>query len=192
MKTVTLDNDLFKNSVLELWSQIITEYIPDKVIVVESGGGHLVDVLIENGKVIQKDIIRIKATRKLTGLKKSRGATLIKLLPDTFSILLRNIESYIKEFIFTVFKQENERVINFVSGNISEISGKKVLILDDAVDSGVTLRSIVEFVQMNASEKIEIKTASLTVTFKKPLVFPNYFLYKRTLIRFPWSIDVAK
>lgn len=192
MKTITFDEKLFENSVLQLWERVGMEFIPEKVIVIESGGGYLADVLVKNRKLSPTDIVRIKTTRKLTRVKKSHGKTLIKFFPGFINILLRKIESYSKEFIFMFFKLKEERVVDVISGEFSEIVGKKVLILDDAVDSGVTLKSVFEFVESNSSNMTEIKSAALTVTFKNPLIFPNYFVYKRTLIRFPWAIDVAK
>ena len=67
--------------------------------------------------------------------------------------------------------------------------GLNVLVVDDAVDSGATLRNVISAL-MDISPNNVIKTAALTVTRKSPIVMPDYYLYHdRTLMRFPWSED---
>ena len=70
------------------------------------------------------------------------------------------------------------------------LSGKPrdILIIDDAVDSGKTLFVINQYIK-SLDSKIKVKNAAITITQKSPLILPNYYLYKNTLIRFPWSYD---
>lgn len=64
-----------------------------------------------------------------------------------------------------------------------------VLIIDDAIDSGETLFSIITALkQLNA--RAEIRVAALTVTTRTPRVDADYALHRdRTLLRLPWAAD---
>lgn len=69
-------------------------------------------------------------------------------------------------------------------------SVERVLIVDDAVDSGITLAAVIAAFKRMKSHII-IRSAVITVTGNKPLCMPDYFLYNNSiLVRMPWSIDV--
>ena len=66
---------------------------------------------------------------------------------------------------------------------------RRILIVDDAVDSGATLAAIRRSVSTLCPRAV-IKTAVITVTTQSPLIVPDFYLYHNfTLIRFPWSLD---
>lgn len=79
--------------------------------------------------------------------------------------------------------------------NPLEIAGSapaRILVVDDAVDSGATLRTVIATIRSTWPDA-EIRSAVLTVTRSRPLILPDYTLYPRgTLLRFPWSLDAAQ
>ena len=77
-----------------------------------------------------------------------------------------------------------------LSPTLKCLKGRKVLIVDDAVDSGATMLAVAEALR-EANPEAEIRTAAITVTTPKPLITPDYSMYK-DLIRFPWSMDAKK
>ncbi|MDE6370622.1 MAG: phosphoribosyltransferase [Duncaniella sp.] len=65
----------------------------------------------------------------------------------------------------------------------------KVLLVDDAVDSGVTMRCVAEALR-KAAPKISILTAAITVTTEWPAMMPDVAIYRDWMLcRFPWSAD---
>ena len=65
----------------------------------------------------------------------------------------------------------------------------KILLIDDAIDSGDTLRAIAETLR-KTNPDTETDIAVVTETTKRPCIRANHTLYRnRTLIRFPWSSD---
>jgi len=66
-----------------------------------------------------------------------------------------------------------------------------VLVVDDAVDSGVTLLEVLKTVRQHAPTA-RVRSAVITVTSDTPLVYPDFALYYGQLCRFPWSVDAAK
>ena len=72
---------------------------------------------------------------------------------------------------------------------LPDVAALRILIVDDAVDSGHTLRSVVEAVT-SANPDADVRTAVITVTTPHPVIRPNYMMFNNlSLIRFPWSKD---
>jgi hypoxanthine phosphoribosyltransferase len=67
--------------------------------------------------------------------------------------------------------------------------GARVLVVDDAVDSGNTLATVLQTLRGVCPEAVELRTAVITVTLEDPAVVPDYALYRGVLCRFPWSFD---
>lgn len=68
-------------------------------------------------------------------------------------------------------------------------NAERILIVDDSVDSGVTLDAVVAAAKLAAPDAA-ILSAVLTVTTARPIMLPDFALYNNlTLIRFPWSMD---
>jgi hypoxanthine phosphoribosyltransferase len=65
----------------------------------------------------------------------------------------------------------------------------RLLIVDDAVDSGATLSQVMDAVQRHAPSGARIQSAAITVTTDRPLIRPDFTLFNRQLCRFPWSLD---
>jgi uncharacterized protein len=65
----------------------------------------------------------------------------------------------------------------------------RILVADDAVDSGVTLQTVLQAVREIGRRGMEFRSAAITQTLPHPHVAPNYVLWRETLCRFPWSLD---
>lgn len=66
--------------------------------------------------------------------------------------------------------------------------GKRILIIDDCIDTGWTLKLIKEYLENNFPDN-EIKIAVFTTAHRRPIIKADFQLYNRTLIRFPWAYD---
>lgn len=67
---------------------------------------------------------------------------------------------------------------------------KNILLLDDAVDSGATLKAIVDKIR-STYPTADIRTAVITITSPDAVFMPDYYIYNDlTLIRTQWSIDM--
>jgi hypoxanthine phosphoribosyltransferase len=64
----------------------------------------------------------------------------------------------------------------------------RVLVVDDTIDSGRTLAAALDRLT-SIEPKLTMRTAVLTSTFRHPPIHPDYCLWHRTLVRFPWSLD---
>ena len=79
-------------------------------------------------------------------------------------------------------------MLKFEIENTKAKSIKNILIVDDAIDTGKTMFIVKNNLKQKFPEaKIEI--AVLAWTIDSSIVKPDYYLYKNTLLRFPWSND---
>ena len=67
----------------------------------------------------------------------------------------------------------------------------RVLVADDAVDSGVTLNTVLSMLRALCPPATDLRSAAITVTLDNPVVEPDYALYRGVLCRFPWSFDAG-
>ncbi len=65
----------------------------------------------------------------------------------------------------------------------------RVLVVDDAVDSGVTLATVLRTLTEASPPEVELRSAVITATTDDPAVDPDYALFRGVLCRFPWSFD---
>ena len=69
--------------------------------------------------------------------------------------------------------------------------GKKVLFIDDCIDTGYTLKIIEDHFKLKYPGN-DYRIAVATVSHRHPVIQPDYQLYNRVLLRFPWANDVKK
>ena len=87
-----------------------------------------------------------------------------------------------------------ERTIERIPEAVAEIHHLRpshLLVIDDAVDSGLTLKYVVGVLRASCNFPVEIFTAAITATrvSAERAVDPDFVLFDGTLIRFPWSTD---
>jgi hypoxanthine phosphoribosyltransferase len=68
---------------------------------------------------------------------------------------------------------------------------ERLLVVDDAVDSGVTLAAVLSTLASLCPAGTPIRSAVITVTLEGPIAQPDYALHRGVLCRFPWSFDAA-
>jgi len=190
MNVVTLDSVSLEQKTIELWEDVIKKYVPEYVIAIERGGGVLVDVLLDAGLIDSACVIRLKSQRKLTQSKDKFFTSCIKILPDRLNVLLRQLESLFKESMQIFRRNNNPKYVSLLSNiDLKVLDDKNILIIDDAIDSGETILSCIQFLEQKC-EPAELKIACITVTFTKPIIQPHFTLFNRTIVRFPWAPDV--
>jgi hypoxanthine phosphoribosyltransferase len=67
----------------------------------------------------------------------------------------------------------------------------RVLVTDDAVDSGATLATVLRHIHAVCPPGVEVRSAVITQTLEQPMIKPNYALFHNVLCRFPWSFDAV-
>ncbi len=134
------------------------------------------------------------AVTKRRGAHKARRKllpALVARLPRRVNDMLRIAESRLYALKTRVFPPvpSHVEISPELAAELSREPNGRILIVDDAVDSGATLLSVVEAVRKIVPEA-EIRTAVITVTRPDAVITPDWSLYREgTIVRFPWAPD---
>lgn len=189
MKIINLISFEFEEASLILKEKVISDFKPDVVVGIATGGAIVVGKMGFTGV----SYLEIKRQRPFTKIKNGLNLSFIlPRLPVFVNNFLRIIELWLNERKFERkgFGSSKSNVI-LTKGNLEVLKEcKNILIVDDAVDSGGTLIECVNYIKSLSQENTVIKTAVINTTFKNPALTPDYVLYVRTIVRYPWANDV--
>lgn len=194
MEVITLTStNLEKQSVAIAKKILKTKWTPDIIIGIATGGIYV-------SRPIKEELIRKSWKGKYYEIKLSRQSTearkklKIKVLLTKLPYFILNKLRKIEAFTFETLKANSydpvkEKKIVLSDDLINDIkNSNSVLLVDDAIDTGSTVLAIKNVVK-KINTNINVKVAVLTVTQKKPYIEPDYTIYKRVLLRCPWSED---
>lgn len=181
-----MNDDMFVRACQRLEHQVLLNgWTPDAVIGIANGGA-----IVARNMFVGAAHVVADCHREGTAVKDRhpRLMALVRRSPLWLKNGLRIIES---RFLGT--RREHKVTEPIFADGAAETLAKAVfiLIVDDACDSGSTLRAVIDAVSKMCPERVVIKTAVITTTTANPIVTPDFTLYhNRTLIRFPWSKDM--
>lgn len=139
--------------------------------------------------------VRFSVSARRPGTRAKEGELIrraIGMMPEWLADLLRIVESEIGE-LRSKFKRKEIRQVCIDENLLRRMSAgdRKVLIVDDAADSGLTLRLVAEALKAAGGDhEPEIRTAVIAMTRKNCNPAPDYRISEPgTLIRFPWAPD---
>lgn len=173
-----------------------SNYTPDVVIGVLTGGGYVGKELVKAlPKSPEMKYTEIKIQRSGTKKKEKGFLKLILRYSPTFLLnWMRMLESVILEKKAQKNNPKRTGTI-IIPKDIDEFlkeNPKRILLVDDAIDSGATLNLIKEYLESHY-KNATVKIAVITVTTPHPIIDADFCLYHdRVLVRFPWSNDVKK
>lgn len=196
MKVITLLGSDFSESCLLLSQKVNETYSPDLVIGVLTGGGYVGQELVKTlPESSDRKYIEIKIQRSGTKKKEKGFLKLVLRYAPTFLLnWMRMLESVILERKAQKNNPKRTGTIIIpkdIDGFLKE-NPKKILLVDDAIDSGATLNLLKEYLESHY-KNAAVKIAVITVTTPHPIIDADFCLYHdRVLVRFPWSNDVKK
>lgn len=130
-------------------------------------------------------LVGVKAERKGNKVKDLIMPLIVKL-PNFVLNILRKIE--LKTNIHDKYTERN--IVLFEELNsVDKNSIKNILIVDDSVDTGYTMKLVVDKIN-EVFEDVNVKTAAINVWKKSGnIIKTNFYLYEDTIIRTPMSKD---
>lgn len=184
------DRSVFDRLCCELAERIgETVGLPDVIIGIRTGGEYVASAVAS--RFPRSEVGRVMSRRPSTGGKSRLGlGRLLRYLPVVLLDMLRIVEARL------LARSGNpERHVDLdIPDEIFKLMKNpdtKVVVVDDAVDSGYTMRAVVEALTPVVAGRIY--TAAVTVTTDNPVFVPDVVLYdNNTLVRFPWSMDAKK
>lgn len=165
----------------KLYEKIKKEYNYDLVIFIAKGAFLIGQDLAELNNT---PLLEICATRGGGKLKKL-GKPVLKVIPNNLKIFLRE-----KEFKSNYHSKHIDRKITYDTEKWEKyINSKNILLVDDSVDTGYSIKTSKEEIK-SFFGNANLKVAALNVFEKsKDIVITDYFLYKDTMIKGPFSND---
>lgn len=153
-------------------------YVPDHVLYVERAG---LLVGYEIAGFFNCTISGIYSSRSGHSLK-SKARIILRYLPRAVTHLLRDIE--FKSKVHTI---KNERSV-YIESELPP-KGKNILLVDDAIDTGYSLKAVLDFLIAKGYRRDHIKTAVLTTTQNDVICRADISLFDQVSFAFPWSYD---
>lgn len=185
MKVITLDQTKFTAECRRLADEVISSgFKPDLIVGIRTGGEYVAREVMQAFPDARLAIVELQrpSTRS-----KSLFRSLLRRLPRRVLDIMRMAEAQ----LLALKPKGCVPDIALPQGLVGD-GVRKILVVDDAVDSGVTLSVIVKAIRRE-HPAATVRTSVITVTTLRPLIRPDHSLYNnRTLIRFPWSMDMKK
>ncbi len=189
----TLNNASLKQAADDINELIFKDFIPDIIIGIRSGGYVVAEIMAQSAP--HKPLLLPISRRRASTEQKSKIKwlkTVLRFLPYAITDRLRMIEH--KKLMKQPVNEAQEFTpdaaeLSTLRGFLQARKNSKILIVDDAVDSGATMKAVLDLLDKEADPSCIIKTAAITVTTDNPIIKPDYALYNHVLFRFPWSFD---
>jgi hypoxanthine phosphoribosyltransferase len=151
-------------------------FVPNSIISIDRGGRLLGFQLSEVLKVPQ---YFVSAHRRVPFVKKL-AKKFLPLIPQTLRKYLREKELQVNNRLEPRFV-DSTMVPQDIRGNI--------LCVDDSLDTGATLKEVIENISLSHHGIKQIKIAVINTTHKTRFIEPHYVVYTDTILCFPWSDD---
>lgn len=191
---VSFDHAAFDEACAALMQLVVHDEWPDVLIGIRTGGLYVAESMAKAVK-FSLPVLSLTCRRKSTAAKNRLGPVkrLIAALPRPIVDRLRVIEHKMQTRGPSRSRFDN---FTFDHGELAILDdwlreagpNPRILVVDDAVDTGTTLALVLDAVAHRAPEA-DIRSAVITVTTERPWATPRYTLYRRQLCRFPWSLD---
>jgi hypoxanthine phosphoribosyltransferase len=185
----------FDGACAALMRRVETQYAPDLLVGIRTGGLVVAEAMAR-AAVRPVTVLPLTCRRASTGTKARLGLlrTAATRLPRPMLDHLRVLEHRLltgRRKASVALQPFDHHEAATISAHIAAVSGSRVLVVDDAVDSGVTLATVLGLLRQT-SAATEIRSAVITVTLDDPRVEPDFALYRGVLCRFPWSFDAGR
>lgn len=159
---------------------LIDNYDFDTVISISKSGYLVADALsiISGTKFLEIESKRVGVDEKS------------KYLPNIINKFPKNLIYFLKKYErkISYYEINEQRTLYYDKDSYEKISPKKILVFDDAIDTGYTIDKVCDEIK-NIYGNAEIKTAVLNYYTDRNASVPDYYLYSDTILSAPWTID---
>jgi phosphoribosylpyrophosphate synthetase len=176
------------NVISVTWEEIRRYYTPllrafdDCIVLSISSGGTAIFNELKTGH--PHISVNCRRPSSSSGLKKL-FVKLARNLPEPF----RNVLRFLEHKLLMSF-ESGRREVRFEESDIVRIkSYGKIVVLDDAIDTGATMKSVIDALRA-AGWDGRILTVVFAWTNVRSLVRPDFWYKESVLVKFPWSHDL--
>jgi hypoxanthine phosphoribosyltransferase len=190
----------FRQECGRLWDRVQHSFQPQLVIGVRSGGWWVAEEM-RLARQVSGVVFAPLTCRRPTSELKGRSRALrfvLQVLPYFMLDGLRLLEYYaltlprcrkVARQGFEARIADREELAAVQRAIASLPIEVRVLVVDDSLDSGATLASVVAMLRAALPPQAVVRTAAFTVLGPAPIVAADFSLLQRINCRFPWSYD---
>ncbi len=191
----TLNDTRFQQACAELMVLVERSYAPTLLVGVRTGG-----LVVAEGmaRAVSTPVASLTCRRAATGAKARLPGLgrALSALPRPVADALR-----VAELRLSAGRRRARAPGQAVdAGELAAIAARlrdepgaqRLLVVDDAVDSGVTLGTVMGALRGICPADVELRSAVITVTLDGALAEPDFALYRGVVCRFPWSFDAVR
>ncbi len=201
IKVRTVGRKDFNEGCGRLWDLAQTSFRPDLVVGIRSGGWWVAEEMRAARAPASVVFLPLTSRRPTSDIKgKSRlFKLLLQVLPYFVLDLLRLVEYYLLTLprCRSVAKQGRGEARSLDPAELAAVRNAvaqlppapHVLVVDDSLDSGATLASVLETLRGLLPPDAQLRTAAYTILGPTPIVAADFYLYRSINCRFPWSYD---
>ena len=192
----TLDRSAFNAACSLLMQYVLQDCRPDLLIGIRTGGLVVAEAMASSVPDAAP-VMALTSRRASTGAKSRLPwlPVLLKQLPEPVVDGLRVVEHRVltpRRRARPQGQHVDPAEIEQIRQHLTGLDRPGVaVVVDDAVDSGVTLAAVLAALRAVCPAAVKFRSAVITVTAESPLAEPDYALYRGDLCRFPWSFDAA-
>ena len=193
---VTLQAAEFERACSDLMRLVEADYAPTLVVGIRTGGLAVAHAMVL-GASSQLPVLPLTC-RRVTTDAKSRLPLLRTILGNLPRPLVNTLRRAEHRFITAGRVQHGRRQevdraeVSALADHLAMLAvPPRILVADDAIDSGTTLSTVLRLLSEVCPPGSEIRSAAITQTLDHPTARPDYVLFRGTLCRFPWSFDAA-
>lgn len=182
MKYIELSISDLEKEIHKLNIKMVTDnYKPDRIVFISKGAYLIGQYLSDLNNV---PLIECHAKRKGNTLK-SKLSFIMKIFPQKIKVFLR--EKEVKKDVHSKCPERN--VYTNLKLTKNDWNNESVLVVDDSVDTGNTLKQVKDYILNNTNVK-EVKTLAINVfEDSNSIITLDYYNYVNTMINGPWSND---
>ncbi len=194
MRVITLNNAGLDWQTRELARKVLADHPAPftAVLSVKKGGSYVANSFLTNFPTDNMAAYgEIDLHRPSTKYKKGR---LVRMLPHV-PLWILNTMRFMEASMLKLHQQLKEGTAPHVDlppeieKLVTDVDVPEILLIDDAVDTGKTVRGIVDAI-LRSNPQTRVKVLAITVTTDSPMIMADYYIYHdATLVRFPWSKD---
>jgi hypoxanthine phosphoribosyltransferase len=194
---ITLNQPEFEAACASLMRMVMADYEPTLLVGIRTGGLVVAEAMARS---LSRPMVVLPLTCRRPGTAtKSR----LPFLHEVLGTLPRGVVDAMRIVEHRLLTSRRKRSSKAPSVDHDEAAAiaallaertdqHRLLVVDDAVDSGATLAAVMELLRSSCPSRTEICTAVITVTLDSPRIMPDFVLHHRVLCRFPWSFDAAR
>ncbi len=176
---IDINLELLEKYSIQLADLIINEgFKPDHILFIERAGLLIGDIV---ANYLRCEMSGIATKRSGNGVK-AGIKNILRYLPRFITHFLRRAE--IHSNIHEV-KSERKIVIDYPL----PCKKKKILLIDDAIDTGNSIKAVIDYLINKGYSREQIKIAVITTTGKEVKYKADFSLFNQVICAFPWSYD---